>query len=935
MSLVVNVVEGSPEEAQRKLQYLTVKLWRDQYEAKWFIRDVRSDVYLRNEIAAFWEGRIGELHGWTDIVGQIVNAVVTPIRDALNWLWTNVMKPSIDAALAGLGWIAERARDLILSGLRAVMEAGGWLWQRFVDLTKPIVDTLSGVWNWIVEKASGALEAITKGLAAIPEAIASAFQSAISWIANVMADVGKRVVDFFTWIGKEVYNAVMGALKWVWDLISSAAQSFWNSLLALAKTVHDAIRGRGPEQAWLIIPVAIGAGAGIAALTDIVSVKVLGSGLHMRNLGDFMNRLISPETVGAALLGVLVGTSVRTPLTHVFNAWLRPNVPDISEATRMYWRGILTEQDLRAVIAYHGFGGKYEEGFVELTRVIPGINDLITFAVREAYPVEGPEAQYKEMVKWAQKQGLSPWWAERYWIAHWRLPDFGSYREAFWRGIISEEQFRNAILRLDYNPKPWRSGEKSDQEIMFELSYMLPSRLEQRWMLRWGLLDKAALMDLVRKSGVHPAWVEAVTEAFYRQMLTEERTRLLNEWRILYREGLVTVDEFTAKLKELYYSPDEIRLIVEAADKERDRVQRAESVVKYREATRADYSRAFKLGLIDEKQYEAALLKLGYNPDIVDDLIAIDKELIKIEQDREKQRLEEELRRSVKHATRTDLGRAFRLGVINEDVYRSRLKNLGYTDDEIDVIVSIDKELVQLERERQEMRKRERLAVEAARLTADEKNSVKTALVSLYVNGMLPETALRERLLQLGFSEDEVAFTVEAATLRFNMALLDKRIDAAVAEYRYGKITLEQLSQKLSELGLSSAFVQNIVLYESARTKTPVQSTPEEEVRAYGAAVAISRYVDGLITPVELEQELMLLGYGAAEIARYKVYADLKRDYEVFKEVLSAVRTAYRKGKITDMQFLNTLRDVGVPEATRHQLLYIEKLRLGYGVEVE
>lgn len=935
MSLTVNVVEASPEEARRKLQYLTTRLWYDQYQAKWFVRDVRSDVYLRNEIVAFWEGRISEVHGWTDIVGQIVNAIVQPVRDALQWFWDNIVKPGVDAALAGLGWIAEKARDLILDGLRAVMEAGGWLWQRFVDLTKPIADTLSGVWNWLVEKVSGALEAVSKGLAAIPEAIAGAFQSAISWIANVMADVGRRVVDFFTWIGKEVYDAVMGALKWVWDMISGVVQSFWNSLLTLAKSVHDAIRGGGPEQAWLIVPVAIGAGAGVAALTDIVSVKVLGSGLHMRNLGDFMNRLISPETVGAALLGVLVGTSVRTPLTHVFNAWLRPNVPDIGEATRMYWRGVLTEDDLKAVIAYHGFGGKYEQGFLEFAEVIPGISDLISFAVREAYPVEGPEAQKAEMVKWARKQGLDPWWAERYWIAHWRLPDFSSYREAYWRGIISEEQFRNAILRLDYRPEPWRGGEKSDRDIMFDLSYTLPGRIEQRWMLRWGLIGKDALKDLVVKSGVHPSWVESITEAIYRQMLTEERTRLLNELRVLYREGLMAQSDFVAKLKALYYSPEEIQYIVEAADLERDRVQRAESVVKYREASRADYSRAFKLGLISEEQYRSALLRLKYNPDIVGDLITIDKELVAVEQEREKQRLEDELRRSVKQATRTDLARAFRLGIISEDVYRVRLKNLGYSDGEIDIIVSIDKELVEVERERQELRKRERMAVEAARLTADEKDSVKTALVSLYVNGMLPESALRSRLAELGWTEEEISLIVEAAALRFNMALLDKRIDAAVAEYRYGKITLEQLSQKLSELGLSSAFVQNIVLYEGARTKTPVQSTPEEEVRAYGSGVAISRYVDGLTTPVELEQELTLLGYGAAEVARYKVYADLKRDYEVFKEVLSAVRTAYRKGKITDMQFLNTLHDVGVPEATRNQLLYIEKLRLGYGVEVE
>ena len=865
----LRVIENlTPEEAAKKLHYLQVKLWHEQYQVNWFIRDVRSDIYLRNEIIAFWEGRIEEIHGWADPFKQALEWFWnTILRPGLEALWNNVFMPAINAALAGLGWIAERARDFIVSALQAAAKAGEWLWNAVKDAVGYIYDRLEEVWNYIVENVSGTLEAITKGLAAIPQAIASAFQSAISWIGQLIAGIGQSLMNFFTWLNRTVVQPIVKGLEWLFNWIGDAVRSFWEMLIGWFSTVSSRIqRGEWTAALEIAIPFVSG-GLGINAILSVAGVKILGTGIEVGELGHYLNRLLNPELLTTAILGTVIYTSIRRPLEQCFNRMFRTALPPQEDLEAMYRRGLIKEGDYKDFLARMGYPDNVINGYLDLANVIPGISDLIRFAVREAYPVEGPEAQLAEMKKWAAKQGLSEYWAERYWIAHWQLPSFENLREAFWRGIIDEEDFKKFVLKHDYRPDPWPGHKKADQQIMFELSYNLPGAIEQRWMIRWGLIDKETLIDLTKKRGMHPDWVEPVTEAIIRQMLTDERTRLLTQLRRKYIEGLLSEEDFRAELAKRYYSPWEIDYIVDAANIEKELSAHEETKKKPREATLATLTKAFKLDLITEEEFRKGLEKAGYSPEAIDlylDIAKMEKEAAAKEAQQE------------------------------------------------------------LEAER---------ALEKERLTRDEKRSLKTALEYLYTTGLMPEPAFRARLKKLDYTDEEIDLIVEAANLKIDRELKQDRIKAAINEYRYGKISLEQLASRLYDIGLSDAFIQNILLYEKSRTKTPVQSTPEEEVRAMGSSIAIRRYREGITTPAELEQELRLLGYSQAEIERYKIMAELERDYNMVMEALSAMRYAYRKGKISESKFMELAAQIGITRQAALTYLSLEKLKLGLGAE--
>jgi len=926
----------TPEEARQKLLYLHRKLWLEQYKVNFIVEDLRPEMLLKAELRAFWEGRVREVHGFSEPIKQALEWVwENVIKPAVEAFWENIIKPAVQGMLDALGWIADKANELIESMLKEATKAGKWLYKRIQDAVGFIKDAVQDAWDDIVKTVSGGLEAITRGLEALPQAIASAFQSAVSYVATLVTDVGKQITKYFSWLNKKVIQPIVRGISWLFDWIADVARTFFESMVSLLQGISQRIqRGEWTAALEIIVPVT-SAGLSLNAILSIAGTKVLGTGIEVGELSRFLNRLLSPEVVTGALVGAVMYASLTQPLRQAFNKQFRTIIPPQNDLETMYRRGLITEDEYRDYLARMGYSDKLINGYLDMAQVIPGISDLIRFAVREAYPVETTEEQWAELEKWAAKQGLSKYWVDRYVIAHWELPAFSQLREAFWRGIIDAEDFRKFIVKHDYRPDPWPGHKKSDLDIMYELSYKLPGRIDARWMLRWGVIGREELKQLTMMEGIHPEWVDRVVEGEIRNMLIDERTRLLTQLRAQYINGIITREELEQELQKAMYSAIEISWILWACDLERERKAYEETLVKPREATRADFARAYRLGIISEEQFKAALKTLRYPDPVIDLIIRIENELKAIEAERERQRREAELERQTKEMTRSDLSRAFKLGLIDEATYITRLMELGYPEAEAKQIVEIDKKRIALELTREEVRKREQETREMARLTTDEKNSVRRALKSLYTKGMLPEEAFRAKLKELGFTPEEIQLTIDAANYELMEELMEDRIQAAIYEYRYGKISLEQLAQRLSQSGLKPDFIQSILDVERARTKLPVQSTPEEEVRAFGSGVVIRRYREGLITDAELEHELRLLGYGPAEIERYKIYAALERDYNFAMELISALRSALRAGKISETHFLEVMQEYGIGRMIALMYLNLEKLRKGIGLGEE
>lgn len=313
-----------------------------------------------------------------------------------------------------------------------------------------------------------------------------------------------------------------------------------------------------------------------------------------------------------------------------------PTVNDLIE----FWRlGKVDDKKLREYITWHGYREEFIDAYYTTRLRMPSVSEMITAVVKEAMT---PTA-FKELLK---RQGLVELdkyeselnvpgiappgiatveetlgkprgkltWADVLWEAHWRLPPLERIIEFANRAVVGmihvggkavkfdEKAAMKAVLlysRLhDYKPVPRKhtvlvggkpetiSMPVSDAEIMEAMRFRVLTRIESRFVRRWGLISEEDFMRLLVAQGVSPyvkiktldgeeiSMLEALMRAEFLQDLLEERTFFRSAVIEAFRKGYnievevldpiskksvkVETLKFEEALKAVKFRPEEI-----------------------------------------------------------------------------------------------------------------------------------------------------------------------------------------------------------------------------------------------------------------------------------------------------------------------------------------------------------------------------------------
>ena len=87
------------------------------------------------------------------------------------------------------------------------------------------------------------------------------------------------------------------------------------------------------------------------------------------------------------------------------------------------------------------------------------------------------------------------------------------------------------------------------------LSYELPGRIDARWMFEQGVIETGAHRDLTAQRGMHPDWIDRVTEAEERAAVRAEIEASVRRWAELMREGFLSEGELKDVILETGLGP--------------------------------------------------------------------------------------------------------------------------------------------------------------------------------------------------------------------------------------------------------------------------------------------------------------------------------------------------------------------------------------------
>lgn len=525
--------------------------------------------------------------GWIkDKLEDVVNAIKgigsyiqNGIQNALSGIG-NTISSAISSAIGGIS----KTIDGIISGVKDwfnnLISSLTKAWNDLTDWIKSIYD---GVRDWISTAVKNVTDTLTRVYTTVKQTVEDKIQAVLDWIKTVQNTITtffwKTVTDISGWFGKEVlprFNDAVDFSQKAFGQFSKAYEMIMSgNYQGALDTIDNWFKGVGIPAPLAIIH---GILSLIAYFWQTIHLQFVPMEVAAQKNANIALAL-DPIADGQAALGVYRGLWSKEDYLH--NAALggvarnrasvsfetnRPQ-PSPGQAQQLFLRGEISEQEHDDILQGYGFTSDHIQEIKALYMVIPGVQDIIRMAVREAFSPDIAQrfGQYEDLpkafVEWAKKQGLNEDWAGRYWASHWDLPSPNMGFEMFQRRIISKDDLTLLLRALDVMPF-WR-------EKLIELSYNPITRVDLRRMYQTGVIQEQDVYNGYLDIGYSPENARRLTEFTKRYSAPEDRSEAddfkdlaRSTYSSAYKDHIISREEYAAFLSGLKYQDNDIQLLV-------------------------------------------------------------------------------------------------------------------------------------------------------------------------------------------------------------------------------------------------------------------------------------------------------------------------------------------------------------------------------------
>jgi hypothetical protein len=626
---------------------------------------------LRMMLSALEEATRGVVSGIGNFMSDVMEGLkitVSTIIDGAKWLFTE--------AVTYFKEVARTVTDAVGQMLIEVRKAA-------IDITKEVVSSASQFYVELQKTIQNEYEVLLKGsesiLSTVEERIGSlsdAFDKAAKQLSETMEKVGKEMMPDLTDLFKpligifapDIEPGERDKILRTWDKFTRGdwtpefLDKFWGEEW-MTMIIHESIW----NHLFFAIMLVMGT---IPFVWNAATIHAQRQTQQLALTYPWM--AMPPQDAAAAYVRGTYGKSYAAQEIRkggfsedqanvmLDNVMGPPGLGDLIDQWR---RGIITEQELESSLTAGGINPKYHRAIKQQAETIPGVQDLILMAVREALTPEIAErfGQYQDfppqLAARGKLLGLSEETCRMFWAAHWNLPSPQMAFEMWQRRIITDPEEMNMLMRaLDIMPH-WR-------EKLLQLAYVPLTRVDVRRMHKMGVLTDEEVYNSYLDHGYSPenaARMRDFTIA-YNSKGTEDETELgkLTRSSILnfYDDGLLDRTDAHRLLVKAGYKDEAAKLYLDRVDFEDQRAERKAETALIIEQAQA--------GVVTFEAAQDKLRALGLGSVELDKAVAA---LIRAQE------------RKVKIPSRTEGEKMFELGVVTENEYRLLLSDIGYSNE--------------------------------------------------------------------------------------------------------------------------------------------------------------------------------------------------------------------------------------------------------------
>ena len=731
-----------------------------------------------------------------DVVDQITTYNAVPIAEVKRVvdLTQQTVEDSESSILGEIGGILSTVKDVVVDETTDIIDKLSDPLEEIQSITQTVVDKTTGIASALAVAVPEMGEIIADAVTDVGSAVTSGFGAAFDGLINSLGL--DQLVNFMQLLG--------GGM----DQASEALDGFSN--LDVREGSWDVPASKADvANMWLMSAPFLGSRLGLQYPNEVERLKQNAyehSRPQLLDVGSTLEYIKrNPDAQELVINNLTRAGYDADKIAQLISMIHQPL--GVIENTVALRRGFITSETYAEKLRILGFAPDDIELAERLSMQLPPIGDLIRMVVRDTFePDVVEQGQLSDgfdtfPVDTAEQLGLTPYWSEKYWQAHWELPSLQQGFEMLHRGEIDRDALLALFKAADIAPGYWRPLEA--------ISYRPFTRVDVRRMHAFGVLDESQVLRAYLDIGYDQEKAQALTDftiAYNDSTKKVEKTRErdLSKSDIIgmYNDGVIEASATRNYLLKLGYSEDEATVLIDREDIQEMRRERKADITniidqakikaltfeeaqdrlaaldltrtetnkaladlarvsqtRTRTPSKSDLDEWLSLGLITSGDYAEELRTLGFADRYVD--LYVEATTAEQESDLLAQEEKAARRREPRAVSKGNLDSLFQAEIIDSVGYTEGLTTLGYRESDISNL--LEQQLLKLEEKSLKELERLERGEEAAQV---ERLPSRSLLGKLYLKGLIDIAAYEDGLVLLGFSPENVELLSKLITAK-------------------------------------------------------------------------------------------------------------------------------------------------------------------------
>ena len=731
-----------------------------------------------------------------DVVDQITTYNAVPIAEVKRVvdLTQQTVEDSESSILGEIGGILSTVKDVVIDETSDIIDKLSDPLEEIQSITQTVVDKTTGIASALAVAVPEMGEIIADAVTDVGSAVTSGFGAAFDGLINSLGL--DQLVNFMQLLG--------GGM----DQASEALDGFSN--LDVREGSWDVPASKADvANMWLMSAPFLGSRLGLQYPNEVERLKQNAyehSRPQLLDVGSTLEYIKrNPDAQELVINNLTRAGYDADKIAQLISMIHQPL--GVIENTVALRRGFITSETYAEKLRILGLAPDDIELAERLSMQLPPIGDLIRMVVRDTFePDVVEQGQLSDgfdtfPVETAEQLGLTPYWSEKYWQAHWDLPSLQQGFEMLHRGEIDRDALLALFKAADIAPGYWRPLEA--------ISYRPFTRVDVRRMHAFGVLDESQVLRAYLDIGYDQEKAQALTDftiAYNDSTKKVEKTRErdLSKSDIIgmYNDGVIDASATRDYLLKLGYSEDEATVLIDREDIQEMRRERKADITniidqakikaltfeeaqdrlaaldltrtetnkaladlarvsqtRTRTPSKSDLDEWLSLGLITSGDYAEELRTLGFADRYVD--LYVEATTAEQESDLLAQEEKAARRREPRAVSKGNLDSLFQAEIIDSVGYTEGLTTLGYRESDISNL--LEQQLLKLEEKSLKELERLERGEEAAQV---ERLPSRSLLGKLYLKGLIDIAAYEDGLVLLGFSPENVELLSKLITAK-------------------------------------------------------------------------------------------------------------------------------------------------------------------------